>query len=191
MHIVTEVRSYSRRILVEPSFVRFLKLSSTIGWNNVQPRSNMARLKDNQKLDQATRDRLARMIGAHEVNGSPRALLHTQYVSLTQVPSPSLARQNGMESLPLWIGAVLAGYTTSIPHSTLNTFAVGYVGLRLLYNFIYINQTTEAVGNLRSMTFAGLSLPLTLLIKSANKVAATGSDYLCPLSWMYLPLSWL
>ncbi|EKM57676.1 uncharacterized protein PHACADRAFT_138913 [Phanerochaete carnosa HHB-10118-sp] len=105
-----------------PSFVRFLKLSSTIGWNNVQPRSNMARLKDNQKLDQATRDRLARMIGAHE---------------------------NGMENLPLWIGAVLAGYTAGIPHSTLNTFAVGYVGLRLLYNFIYINQTTEAVGNLR------------------------------------------
>ncbi|EKM48704.1 uncharacterized protein PHACADRAFT_202499 [Phanerochaete carnosa HHB-10118-sp] len=69
----------------------------------------------------------------------------------------------------------LTGYTAGIPHSALNTFAVGYVGLHLLYNFIYINQTTEAVGNLRSMSFfASLSLPLTLLIKSANKVAATG-----------------
>lgn len=47
---------------------------------SVQPRSNMAHLKDNQKLDQATRDRLARMIGAHEVG---RSLCSRAYVELT------------------------------------------------------------------------------------------------------------
>ncbi|GJE85339.1 MAPEG family protein [Phanerochaete sordida] len=130
-----------------PSFIRFIQMSNTIGYNNVLPRANMARLKDNQKLDQATRDRLARMIGAHE---------------------------NGMENLPLWIGAVLAGYIAGLPHSTLNTFALGYVGLRVLYNFIYINHTSEAVSNLRSLTFfTGLAFPLTLLVKSANKLAAS------------------
>lgn len=59
----------------------------------------MARLKDSEKVDQATRDRLTRMMGAHEVSPS--------------YPDPSMvvthaAIQNGMENLPLWIGAVVS-----------------------------------------------------------------------------------
>ncbi|EKM57685.1 uncharacterized protein PHACADRAFT_251468 [Phanerochaete carnosa HHB-10118-sp] len=135
-------------IAFTPAVATFLKLTLTIGWNNVLPRSNMARVKDSQRLDQATRDRLARWAGAH---------------------------QNGMENLPLWTGAVLAGYIAGIPHRTLNTYAVEYIGLRLLYTFIYTNQTTEVVGYLRTVTFfAGVPLPVILLIKAANKIAATG-----------------
>lgn len=125
--------------------VKTLKAANAIGYTNVTPRSNMARLQETQKVGQEFKDRLARLAGAHE---------------------------NGMENLPIWIGAVLAGYYAGVPHETLNKFAVGYVGLRVLYDIIYINQKTETQGNMRTVVFfAALSLPLTLLIKSGNKLA--------------------
>ncbi|KIP07215.1 hypothetical protein PHLGIDRAFT_127762 [Phlebiopsis gigantea 11061_1 CR5-6] len=128
-----------------PNFIKFLKMSNSIGYKNAMPRSNMASLKESQKVTQEYKDHLAKLNGAHE---------------------------NGMENLSLWIGAVLAGYYAGLPHETLNKFAVGYVGLRILYNIVYVKQRTEAQANIRSAVFfTALGLPLTLLIKSGNKLA--------------------
>lgn len=68
------------------------------GYSKVQPRENLELLKDPHQLDEATRNRLARMAGAH---------------------------MNGMENLPIWFAAVLAGHIANLPHKTLNMFAGG------------------------------------------------------------------
>lgn len=128
-----------------PATIKFLNIKSSIGYDNLAPRSNAERLRTTQAVEKAKAARFLRMDGAH---------------------------QNGNENFPIWIAAVLAGHVAGLPNSTMNTFSIGYFSLRVLYDFIYINQTTEFLGNCRTAVFfAGLSLPLTLLFKAANKLA--------------------
>ncbi|GJE85337.1 MAPEG family protein [Phanerochaete sordida] len=130
-----------------PNVARWLVMKNMRGYTNVTPRENMGLLKDSQQLDESTRSRLLRMAGAH---------------------------QNGMENLPIWFAAVLSGYVAGVPHDTMNRLAGGYLALRLVFNYVYFNHTTETQSHLRTFVyFAGLSLPLTLLIKSANKLSAS------------------
>ncbi|GJE85338.1 MAPEG family protein [Phanerochaete sordida] len=130
-----------------PNYMRAQSMKKLRGYSNVKPRENAELLKDSSEtLDETTRNRLARMIGAH---------------------------QNGMENLPIWFAAVLAGHVAGLPHRTMNMFAGGYLALRLLYNYIYFNQRTEAEARYRTLVyFAGLGFPITLMIKAANKLRA-------------------
>jgi uncharacterized MAPEG superfamily protein len=57
--------------------------------------------------------------------------------------------------------------------ATMNTYTAVYVGLRVLYNVLYINTTTLKNSRARSMVWiAGLFTLFTLYIKAANKVLA-------------------
>jgi uncharacterized MAPEG superfamily protein len=79
------------------------------------------------------------------------------------------AQQNGFESLGFFATAVLAGNFAGLPTQTLNLLSGGYLASRVVYNLIYITNTTPATANLRSVTWlAGIGQIITLYIKAGN-----------------------
>ncbi|TFK34517.1 hypothetical protein BDQ12DRAFT_726909 [Crucibulum laeve] len=130
-----------------PSFLKGATIQGIAGLNklfhSVDPRGNVARLSE-KKINPDVVARIKRMEGAHF---------------------------NGVESFPLWSLAVLVGNYAGLDNQTLNIVSSLYLFSRVVYNQIYINQTTEKQGSFRSIVWAtGLTLPFYLLIKAANIV---------------------
>jgi len=120
-----------------------------MGYNNVQPRANTAKFVHNEIVPPTLADRVERMEGAH---------------------------LNGNEALPLWSAAILAGNIAGLDNRFLNKISAIYITMRFVYNYVYINHETMKRSWLRSALFFGsLSLPLTILIKAANKVRLAGN----------------
>ncbi|TFK48898.1 hypothetical protein OE88DRAFT_1663154 [Heliocybe sulcata] len=108
--------------------------------------------------------------------GNAQHLLAKHPEAGARVARMDAANANGNEVMPLWVAAVLAGNYAGLDEKTLNVASVAFIALRALYNYIYINQNTQAHGNLRGLTwFTGIGVPLTLLIKAANKVLERSS----------------
>lgn len=79
------------------------------------------------------------------------------------------AQTNGFENLAFFASAVVAGNLAGLPAQTLNTLSGGYLISRVLYNLIYINNTSKAIANTRSVVFvSGVGMIFTLFIKSGN-----------------------
>ncbi|RDL41009.1 Uncharacterized protein BP5553_00988 [Venustampulla echinocandica] len=51
------------------------------------------------------------------------------------------AHNNGLENLPLFVGAILAANLAKLSTRDVNTFAAAYLGLRVVYTLLYINVT--------------------------------------------------
>ncbi|TFK32355.1 hypothetical protein BDQ12DRAFT_692667 [Crucibulum laeve] len=129
-----------------PQTMKFLIIKNTAGFNNVQPRSNVSKFVENKNISPKLAARVERMEGAH---------------------------LNGNEALPLWFAAVLAGNYAGLSNEILNSVSLSYIVTRLAYNYVYINQETPGKSWLRtSLFFFSLSMPMTLLIKAANKMVA-------------------
>jgi uncharacterized MAPEG superfamily protein len=89
------------------------------------------------------------------------------------------AQTNGFENLPLFATAVLAGNLAGLPASTLNTLSGGYLISGVLYNLVYIDNTTEALGHLRSVVFlAGIGQIFTIFVKSGNVLREEGGEFI-------------
>ncbi|EPQ50925.1 hypothetical protein GLOTRDRAFT_141378 [Gloeophyllum trabeum ATCC 11539] len=105
--------------------------------------------------------------------GNVKRLLEKNPEAGARAARMEAANANGNEILPLWAAAVLAGNYAGLENKTLNVCSAAFIALRALYNYIYVNQKTHSQGNLRTITwFAGVFIPLGLLIKAANKVLA-------------------
>lgn len=79
------------------------------------------------------------------------------------------AQSNGFENLAFFATAVVAGNLAGLPSETLNTLSFGYIASRVVYNFIYITNTTGAMASLRSVVFlTGIGQIFTLFNKSGN-----------------------
>ncbi|KAJ7751915.1 hypothetical protein DFH07DRAFT_887277 [Mycena maculata] len=129
-----------------PVMLRSAAIVKVKGYNNVQPRGNVGRVLGDKAVPPAIVAHIERMEGAH---------------------------LNGNENFPLWAVAVLAGNFAGLDNYTMNVVSITYVCGRILYNFIYINQTTRLHGSLRTLTyFSCLSLPLYLLFAAARKIAS-------------------
>ncbi|GLB42190.1 putative MAPEG family protein [Lyophyllum shimeji] len=130
-----------------PNVLKGRLLVKTIGFNNVQPRDNVARLerhKDAEKVSAEIAAKARRLEAAH---------------------------LNGTETFPLWGIAVLAGNYARMDNETLNKLALSYAVLRIAFNYIYANQTTRFQALLRSAVWtAATSIPLYILVKAANIV---------------------
>ena len=64
---------------------------------------------------------------------------------------------------------MLAGNLAGLPAQTLNGLSAGYLVSRIVYNTIYINNTTEMMANMRSLTYlAGIGQIFALFIMSGN-----------------------
>ncbi|KAF8814704.1 hypothetical protein BYT27DRAFT_7205670 [Phlegmacium glaucopus] len=128
-----------------PATWKFLTIDKAIGYNNVQPRLNITKVANNKNISPDLAARIQRMEGAH---------------------------LNGNEAFPLWVAAVLAGNYAGLESRWLNTMSASYVVLRLLFNHVYINHEKPSTSWLRTLVFfAGLSIPMTILVKAAAKVA--------------------
>lgn len=117
--------------------------ASTLGnFDNRSPRAYTKAVGDDKSLPAETRDRIIRAEGA---------------------------QQNGFENIGLYAAAVVAGNIAGLDNRTLNLLSGGYVASRILYNVIYINNSTETAANARTGVFlAGVGIIFTLFIKSGN-----------------------
>ncbi|KAF8521333.1 hypothetical protein JB92DRAFT_2807739 [Gautieria morchelliformis] len=127
-----------------PHNAKFRLINSTVGFNNLKPRSHTPEALEKKGVPQHLVDRIVRLGGAHE---------------------------NGTEIFPVWASAVLAANYAGIEQRTLNIVSGAFIGLRLLYNYIYINQASASASLLRTATwFTSIGIPMYLFIKAANKI---------------------
>lgn len=111
-------------------------------FDNRSPRTYCNIVENDQTIDKATKEKIIRCEGA---------------------------QTNGFENLAFFASAVVAGNLAGIPANTLNLLSGGYLLSRIAYTFIYINNTTVAAGNVRSLAWiAGVAQIFTLFIKSGN-----------------------
>ncbi|KAK2624379.1 hypothetical protein QTJ16_006329 [Diplocarpon rosae] len=121
-------------------------------FDNKSPRTYVGSLQEDQSIDQATRDRIVRSEGA---------------------------QSNGFENLGLFAAAVVAGNVAGLPAQTLNTLTGAYIASRVLYNYIYVTNTSDAAANLRGVVFvSGVGLVWTLFIKSGNVLREKAANLL-------------
>lgn len=103
--------------------IKVMKKANNGRWNNSSPRSS--------KWDATLRESVpAEVYGRYE-----RA---------------EAAHKNGMENLSLFVGAILAGNVAHLSTSTLNTFAMAYLCLRVAYTLVYISVSTHRLSFFRS-----------------------------------------
>ncbi|KAF8155903.1 hypothetical protein B0H34DRAFT_513464 [Crassisporium funariophilum] len=132
-----------------PVFAKSFIMRKAGAWNNVAPRGNIGRLPEKKNISPELAARLTRMEGAH---------------------------LNGVENIAFFGLAVLVGNYAGLDDVTLNTASGLYLLARMVYNYIYINQTTVRTSQFRSLTWAAsLGFPFYLFIKSAQQVAAQKS----------------
>jgi len=66
-----------------------------------------------------------------------------------------------------------------LPAETLNILSGGYLVSRIAYNYIYINNTSQAAANSRSAVFlTGIGMIFTLFIKSGNALRERAANLL-------------
>jgi len=76
---------------------------------------------------------------------------------------------NGFENLALFASAVVAGNLAGIPPATLNKLCGGYLVSRVVYNVIYITNTSQTAAGIRSLVYGtGIGHIFALFIKAAN-----------------------
>jgi uncharacterized MAPEG superfamily protein len=77
------------------------------------------------------------------------------------------AHKNGMENLPIFIGAILAGNFANLETRTLNLFVVLFLLLRILYVIFYISISSVRLSYLRSTVwFVGAALCMGIFVKA-------------------------
>jgi uncharacterized MAPEG superfamily protein len=96
--------------------IAIMKKANNGRWNNSNPRSS--------KWDSTLRE-------------STPAEIYGRY------ERAEAAHKNGMENLPIFVGAILAGNITNLTAFTLNTFAVAYLCLRVAYTFVYVSVSSH------------------------------------------------
>lgn len=119
------------------------KLSSR-QFDNRTPRLLNKIVTDDQSIDSPTKDRIIRA---------------------------ESAQQNGFENVGLFAAAVVAGNIARLDNTWLNGLSVGYVISRLVYNLVYINNTTPTLATTRTCVFiSGMGMIWTLFILAGNEL---------------------
>ncbi|KIJ62115.1 hypothetical protein HYDPIDRAFT_42149 [Hydnomerulius pinastri MD-312] len=124
-----------------PAILKNATIGRSVGYDNVSPRGNVARVRDPD-----TAALVKRMEGAH---------------------------LNGLETLPLWIAAVLAGTVARVDTCTMNVSTIAFIGLRTLYIYCYLTQKTQLQSALRTLAWLGSTgVALRLLVKAAGALSS-------------------
>jgi len=128
-------------LAIYPHALKGFLIQNKIGYSQLAPRDNIERLV-REKVDPAVIEQARRLEAAHK---------------------------NGHEVFPLWVAAVLAANSVGVDQNLLNTVSLSFLLSRVVYIHIYMNQTTELQGNIRSIVWLiGVSMPLYLLAVAAN-----------------------
>ncbi|RYN94955.1 hypothetical protein AA0121_g181 [Alternaria tenuissima] len=154
--------SYNTSILVIPAYViprscpvTFLPhvlainvatLGNFLTWDNRNPRSSDLKAQLKQRLPAVTYAKYERMEACHA---------------------------NGMENLPLFIGAVILGNMAGLAQNELAKFGASFLAVRIAYTIAYITTSTQAPTLIRSsLWIAGVSLCFRTIIRAAGAMAA-------------------
>ena len=103
--------------------IAIVKKANNNRWDNSNPRSS----KWDKKLQDSTP---AEVYGRYE-----RA---------------EAAHKNGMENFPVFVGAILAGTIAKLNPLFLNGFVAAYLGLRIVYTYIYVSVSSHQYSYLRT-----------------------------------------
>jgi len=79
-------------------------------------------------------------------NVSPRddlARANLPPAQLARLKRQEAAHQNGLENFPLFVAAMVVGNEAGLENGTLNLVGCGYLVLRGVYSWLYVNVTTE------------------------------------------------
>ncbi|ERF76253.1 hypothetical protein EPUS_04330 [Endocarpon pusillum Z07020] len=121
--------------------------ASSRQFDNREPRSFTKMVMENQSIDSATKGRIIRA---------------------------ESAQQNGFENIGFFATAVVAGNLARLDTTWLNTLSVGYVISRILYNLIYLNNTTAGLATTRTVTYiSGIGMIWTIFIMAGNKLRSS------------------
>ncbi|GJJ77645.1 hypothetical protein EMPS_10004 [Entomortierella parvispora] len=102
-------------IAYAPHFIRALiVINATKRWNNVSPRGQLEKVET--RMSKAAWAMAKRAEGAHI---------------------------NGIETLPIFYGAVLAALQAGVAKDTVNYYSGLFLATRVLYNLVYIINTTQ------------------------------------------------
>ena len=111
-------------------------------FDNKSPRTYVKDSSEDQSIDKATKAKITRA---------------------------EAAQQNGFENIGLFAAAVVIGNVAKLDNQTLNTLSAAYLASRIVYNFAYINGTTDAIATLRSVSYlVGVGCIWTSFIKAGN-----------------------
>jgi hypothetical protein len=70
----------------------------------------------------------------------------------------------------------LAGTHAGVPANQMNTLAIEYIGVRLLYNVLYMTVRNETVSYLRTGAWCwSVAIPLYGLVRAGNLVVGGGN----------------
>ncbi|CAN9316293.1 unnamed protein product [Alternaria alternata] len=82
----------------------------------------------------------------------------------TKAERAEACHRNNMENAPFYIGAILAGNLAGLD-------AGAYIGLRLVYSFMYVKIQTNTPSYLRSVTWiTSVAVLMTMFVKAGNKM---------------------
>ncbi|KAF2235905.1 hypothetical protein EV356DRAFT_499129 [Viridothelium virens] len=110
-----------------------------------KPRTMLKDLEGDQSVDSATKNAIIRAESAHT---------------------------NGMENLGFFATAVVAANTAGVDTGLLNTLSWGYVASRLVYNLVYLNNTTQGIALMRTLVFfSGIGLCVGMFVSAGNKAS--------------------
>lgn len=75
---------------------------------------------------------------------------------------------NGLEGAPLFYSSIVLGHLAGLEQSELNSFAGGFLAIRVLYTIFYLNTRSNGPSYLRSGSWlAGVAMCFGVLAKSA------------------------
>lgn len=116
-------------------------------YDTTKPRAAVAAVAEDRSLDTATKNRITRAEGA---------------------------QQNGFENLGLFAAAVVAGNYAGLDAQWLNALSGGYLVSRAVYNYVYVNNDSATMANVRTGVFlGGIGLIFTLFIQAGNKLRSS------------------
>ncbi|KAF9272279.1 hypothetical protein BGZ68_002558 [Mortierella alpina] len=123
-----------------PHFIRALiVLNATKRWNNISPRGQVDKVES--RMTKAAYAMAKRAEGAH---------------------------QNGLETLPLFYGAVLAALYAGVAKDTVTYYSKFFVLSRLAFNIVYIFNTNQLSAGLRTGIWsAGIIACIRLFLEAA------------------------
>ncbi|KAF9927401.1 hypothetical protein FBU30_003259 [Linnemannia zychae] len=123
-----------------PHFIRgFIVIYHTKRWNNINPRGQLEKIE--KKMTAAAWAMAKRAEGAHI---------------------------NGLETLPVFYGAVLAALQAGVPKDTVSFYSIFFVASRVLFNLVYIFNTSELTALARTGIWtAGMISCLKLFLAAA------------------------
>ncbi|TGJ82183.1 hypothetical protein E0Z10_g6584 [Xylaria hypoxylon] len=88
--------------------------------------------------------------------------------TVSRILRAEAASANGMEGLPIFAAAVVAGNSAGLSTTALNSLSIAYIVSRVVYNWVYIflGGNRKLAGLRTPIWFVGISSALALFVKA-------------------------